>query len=150
MAASAAVAGGFVLAVFVEIVHHLLSLGALPDRTDAPIGPGVGALNRFAYGSGLRPGSWLVRGWFTGPGGRVLGPAEANALQDRMYAPLSKIKAVDPENGISRWLSLHRDAFWLSYQPGSRFWIFQSVEGTVLIGLAVLLTVATLWRIRRA
>jgi hypothetical protein len=48
----------------------------------------------------------------------------------------------------TRWLSLHHDAFWMSYQPASRFWIFQGVEAVVLIGLAVLFSFATVRCIR--
>jgi hypothetical protein len=49
----------------------------------------------------------------------------------------------------TRWLSLHHEAFWVSYQPASRFWIFQGAEGGVLIVLAALLGLATVWCVCR-
>jgi hypothetical protein len=38
---------------------------------------------------------------------------------------------------------------WSSYQPASRFWTFQSIEGGWLLALAVLLIAVTIWLIRR-
>jgi hypothetical protein len=76
-----------------------------------------------------------VRSWLTGPG--------ANNV-------LSQIeKAKDGQIDATRLLALHHDAFWVSYQPASRFWIFQGVEGAILIVLAALLVLGTLWVVRR-
>ena len=36
-----------------------------------------------------------------------------------------------------------------TYQPQSRFWTFQLIEGGWLLGLAVLLGAATIWLVRR-
>ena len=38
---------------------------------------------------------------------------------------------------------------WASYQPGSRFWPFQWIEGGWLLALSVLLIAATVWLVRR-
>jgi len=38
---------------------------------------------------------------------------------------------------------------WTSYQPGSRFWPFQWIEGGWLLALSVLLIAATVWLVRR-
>ena len=38
---------------------------------------------------------------------------------------------------------------WTSYQPGSRFWPFQWIEGGWLLALSVLLIAATIWLVRR-
>jgi hypothetical protein len=37
----------------------------------------------------------------------------------------------------------------VSYQPASRFWPFQWIEGGCLLGLSVLLIAATIWLVRR-
>jgi len=38
---------------------------------------------------------------------------------------------------------------WTSYQPVSRFWPFQWIEGGWLLALSVLLIAATVWLVRR-
>jgi hypothetical protein len=63
-------------------------------------------------------------------------------LVDKMYsANLSKSPAV--------WLAQHHDAYWVSYQPANRFWMFQSVEAVILVGLALVLAWGTASLIRR-
>ena len=45
---------------------------------------------------------------------------------------------------------LHRGyTQWTSYQPGSRFWSFQWIEGGWLLALSLLLIAATVWLVRR-
>jgi hypothetical protein len=46
-------------------------------------------------------------------------------------------------------LSQHGYTAWSSYQPGSRFWPFQWIEGGWLLALSVLLIAATVWLVRR-
>jgi hypothetical protein len=38
---------------------------------------------------------------------------------------------------------------WSSYQPASRFWSFQFIEGGWLIALSALLIVVTVWLVHR-
>jgi hypothetical protein len=38
---------------------------------------------------------------------------------------------------------------WTSYQPASRFWPFQWIEGGWLLALSVLLIAVTVWLVRR-
>jgi ABC-type transport system involved in multi-copper enzyme maturation permease subunit len=47
------------------------------------------------------------------------------------------------------YLTQHGYTFWVSYQPGSRFWPFQWIEGGWLLALSVLLIAATVWLVRR-
>jgi hypothetical protein len=51
--------------------------------------------------------------------------------------------------GPSRWLSVHHYIYWVSYQPASRFWIFQIIAAAILIGMAALLAFATVRLVRR-
>jgi hypothetical protein len=46
-------------------------------------------------------------------------------------------------------LSRHGYTQWSSYQPGSRFWPFQWIEGGWLLALSVLLIAASVWLVRR-
>jgi len=60
-----------------------------------------------------------------------------------MAATLVAVAGIDP----TRWL-LARNALWVNNQPTDRLWLFQGAEGTILIGLAALLGLATLWVVR--
>ena len=46
-------------------------------------------------------------------------------------------------------LAQHGFTFWTSYQPASRFWAFQWIEGGWLLALSVLLIAVTVWLVRR-
>jgi hypothetical protein len=46
------------------------------------------------------------------------------------------------------YLTQHGYTFWVSYQPGSRFWPFQWIEGGWLLALSVLLVATTVWLVR--
>jgi hypothetical protein len=46
-------------------------------------------------------------------------------------------------------LALHGFTFGTSYQPASRFWAFQWIEGGWLLALSVLLIAVTVWLVRR-
>jgi len=43
---------------------------------------------------------------------------------------------------------VHRAHYLHGYQPASRFWHFQLIEGGWLLALSVLLAAATVWLIR--
>jgi ABC-type transport system involved in multi-copper enzyme maturation permease subunit len=88
--------------------------------------------------------SWILGGGWIGPGGqRVTGPL----LQ---FAPASIQNSTDP-TVVNNWLNQHQDQFgqWWSYQPGSRFWTFQAIEGGWLLALSLILLAATIWLVRR-
>jgi hypothetical protein len=46
-------------------------------------------------------------------------------------------------------LSQHGYTQWTSYQPASRFWPFQWIEGGWLLALSALLIAVTVWLVRR-
>ncbi len=50
---------------------------------------------------------------------------------------------------VTQYLNQHGYVQWTSYQPGSRFWPFQWIEGGWLLALSVLLIAATVWLVRR-
>jgi hypothetical protein len=85
-------------------------------------------------------GSWLDQGWYAGANGRRLGGNTVSQLLDHHI-----------DTGQA-WLARLHDTFWVSYQPGGRFWIFQSILGGGTLLAALLLAAATvaLVRYRRA
>ena len=49
---------------------------------------------------------------------------------------------------VTQYLIQHGYTQWTSYQPVSRFWPFQWIEGGWLLALSVLLIAATVWLVR--
>ena len=88
-----------------------------------------------------------MRGWITGPGGRELSATMAGAVQNHMYAAMTRAgkKAADP----AAWLSAHHYVQWVSYQPAGRFWYFQATAAAVLVALAIVFALTTVWLVRR-
>ena len=62
----------------------------------------------------------------------------------QQVGPNSTQTNVDPVGYIAQ----HSYQYWVSYQPGSRFWPFQWIEGGYLLGLSALLIAATIWLVR--
>jgi hypothetical protein len=98
--------------------------------------------------------AWIVGQWWT-KGGKFAfaGWPPDNLLQQ--FCPegpsgavgaFGKPKAV----ALAQCLTQHGGyTQWTSYQPGSRFWPFQWIEGGWLLALSVLLIAATVWLVRR-
>jgi hypothetical protein len=89
--------------------------------------------------------AWLVNQWYT-KGGKFAFTAHGSgifhAVQHFCPPPNSTLS---PE----QCLAPHGYTVWTSYQPGSRFWPFQWIEGGWLLALSVLLIAATVWLVRR-
>jgi hypothetical protein len=62
-----------------------------------------------------------------------------------MSAAMTTGKKADPV----AWLSAHHYAQWLSYQPAGRFWFFQAISAAILVALAIVFALSTVWLIRR-
>jgi hypothetical protein len=143
MAATVVVVGGLLVAASL-LLPRMLAIGARASSRFSIAGLNIGTFNTQAQPGNGPMGSWLVRGWFTGPGGRVLGSEEANKVLDRVLAALGN----DKSRAEMHWLSFHHFTYWVSYQPASRFWVFQGIEGMVVFVLAVLCGLATVGCIR--
>ena len=96
------------------------------------------------------PGSaWTISQWST-KGGKFAfaGRPPLNLLQQ--FCPPSAVGPGKPSPGtLAQCLSRHGYTQWTSYQPASRFWPFQWIEGGWLLALSVLLIAATVWLVRR-
>ncbi len=94
------------------------------------------------------PGSaWLVSQWYT-KGGKFAFGAHGFQL---VHAVSQLCRPRIGASGLSpaHCLTQHGYTAWTSYQPGSRFWPFQWIEGGWLLALSVLLIAATIWLVRR-
>jgi ABC-type transport system involved in multi-copper enzyme maturation permease subunit len=144
MAATAIVVGGFFIASFMYVVKWMLSIGSLTTSRLSPIGLGVGTLGLPArLAPGAPSGSWLIRSWFAGSRGQLLTAKAANRVYERIFEA-SNAKSFN----LTHWLSLHHVVFNVSYQPASRFMIFQLGAAVILVGLACVFAILTLRRIR--
>jgi hypothetical protein len=96
------------------------------------------------------PGSaWIVSQWAT-KGGRFAfaGRPPVDLLQQ--LCPPSAVGLRKPSSGaIAQCVSQHGYTQWTSYQPASRFWPFQWIEGGWLLVLSLLLIAATVWLVHR-
>jgi hypothetical protein len=94
------------------------------------------------------PGSaWIVNQWYT-QGGKFALPARGSqivSVVSRLCPSHIGNSSISPEQCLTR----HGYTWWASYQPGSRFWPFQWIEGGWLLALSVLLLAATVWLVRR-
>jgi ABC-2 family transporter protein len=97
------------------------------------------------------PGSaWAVSQWYTKDSTFAF-PARGSQFVD---AVMQLCHATGGGPGIgsvspAQCLSQHGYTQWTSYQPGSRFWLFQGIEGGWLLALSVLLIATTVWLLRR-
>ena len=91
----------------------------------------------------LPDSAWIVSQWYT-KGGKFAFPARGSQLFGTLqhFCPASNLSPM-------QCLSQHGYTWWASYQPGSRFWPFQWIEGGWLLALSVLLIAATVWLVRR-
>lgn len=77
---------------------------------------------------------------------RALAPIDARADSFQVFSPGPSTPAdVDP----FKYLTQHGYTLLTTYQPDSRFWTFQWIEGGWLLGLSLLLLGATVWLVRR-
>jgi hypothetical protein len=92
------------------------------------------------------PGSaWIVNQWYTKGGTYAFG-----ARGSGIVSAMSQL-CDGGSSGLSpaQCLTQHGYTAWSSYQPGSRFWPFQWIEGGWLLALSVLLIAVTVWLVRR-
>jgi ABC-2 family transporter protein len=132
MAATLAVYAGLALAAGLYLRQHYLT----------PL---------VTHGTNLPGSAWIINHWYTGRNGVPLSQATVTRILQG-YHPSSK--QVGPNtiqtfvNPVG-YLTQRGYTNWTSYQPGSRFWPFQWIEGGWLFVLSALLIAATVWLVRR-
>jgi len=100
------------------------------------------------------PGSaWVMSQWWT-KGGRFAFAGWPSERLLNQFCPAGPVGPVGPGGkskavGIGECLTQHGYTQWTSYQPASRFWPFQWIEGGWLLALSVLLIAATVWLVHR-
>jgi len=89
---------------------------------------------------------WVFGQWNTGPNGSVV--SQQTIRNVLAHAPQSVQYSKNP-NVATVYLSAHHYTQWWTYDPESRFWHFQLIEGGWLLALSLILLAATVWLVRR-
>jgi hypothetical protein len=100
----------------------------------------------------LPSSAWIVGQWWTKNGKFAYAPWPPDSLALKICPPsaLGTGNRKPPLDTFVQCFARHGYAFWHSYQPASRFWAFQWIEGGWLLALAMLLIAATVLLVRRA
>jgi ABC-type transport system involved in multi-copper enzyme maturation permease subunit len=94
------------------------------------------------------PGSaWIITQWWTKGGTFAFAGFPSNSLLIQLCPSPGPYK--QPQEAVTQCLVRHGYTQWTSYQPASRFWPFQWIEGGWLLALSVLLIAVTIWLVRR-
>jgi hypothetical protein len=114
----------------------------------------VGLFVRQHYAAPLRtsnpsvPGSaWIMSQWWTKSGRFAFTGWPSNRLLTRLCPSAGPYK--QPRHVALQCMVRHGYTQWTSYEPVSRFWPFQWIEGGWLLALSVLLIALTIWLVRR-
>ena len=92
--------------------------------------------------------SWIISQWWTRNGKFAFNGWPSYSLIQQFCnqpPPAGQSKAT----GLAQCLSHHGYTLWTTYQPASRFWQFQWIEGCWLLALSALLIATTVWLVRR-
>jgi hypothetical protein len=95
------------------------------------------------------PGSaWILSQWSTKDGRFAFSGFPPGNLINQFCSALPPGKGGLSVEGFTQCLARHGYTQWTSYQPASRFWPFQWIEGGWLLALSALLIAATIWLVR--
>jgi len=97
------------------------------------------------------PGSaWIMsQQWETTKGGRPVSLSLIyQILQEAHVQSAGKGGGLPQSSSMDQFLTQHGYTHWTTYQPGSRFWTFQWIEGSWLLLSSVLLIAAAIWLVR--
>ena len=104
------------------------------------------------------PSAWVLGQWWTKGGAALSSATMYNVINSAWAAVNPPPPGAGAAGGagksadylaVLRYLTRHGYTQWTRYQPDSRFWPLQWVEGGWLLVLSVLLLAATVWLVRR-
>jgi hypothetical protein len=100
------------------------------------------------------PGTaWILGQWWT-KGGTTLSQSAMYPVINSTWQQIAPVVTSTSQKqqvylSVLQYLTRHGYTQWTKYQPASRFWPFQWIEGGWLLALSVLLIAATIWLVRR-
>jgi hypothetical protein len=93
--------------------------------------------------------AWVLSQWSTKDGRFAFAGNPPESLLNQFCTSAPGSKDGPPGDVFAQCLAPHGYTQWISYQPASRFWPFQWIEGGWLLALSALLIAATIWLVRR-
>jgi hypothetical protein len=87
---------------------------------------------------------WILTQWWIQPGGAPASQSEISSLSSQ----LRQAGGLPTPQAVQQWFAEQGYIKYFTYQPASRFWHFQVIEGSWLLALSVLLGAAAIWLIR--
>ena len=147
--ATAALAGMLIRRVVPAIVATLAVYAGLAFATagllrEHYMTPLVTSINNFNPGTST---AWVISQWST-KDGRFAFAGDPPLNLVNQFCPAGG-KNGPPGDVFAQCLAPHGYTLWTSYQPATRFWPFQWIEGGWLLALSVLLVAATIWLVQR-
>jgi hypothetical protein len=88
----------------------------------------------------ITSGGWVIHNWIQDSAGRHIGSTQLLSA--------ARAAGANTREAFNTWMAQHHYTNWVSYQPESRFWHFQTIEGAAYLVLAGLLGATTIWWIR--
>jgi hypothetical protein len=92
---------------------------------------------------------WVISQWSTKDGRFAFAGDPPLRLVNQFCPSSPGAKSGPPGAVFAQCLAPHGYTQWISYQPASRFWPFQLIEGGGLLALSALLTAVTIWLVQR-
>jgi hypothetical protein len=141
-----------IAAFFGALIRRMLPAMAATLATWTVLAIGTAVWLRQHYQAPLRTtgnppsDAWVLSSYATGPNGQVLSQRALNQLFQQ--APASVQNSPNP-NALTNWLAQQHYTQWTSYEPASRFWHFQLIEGGWLLALSAVAIAAAIWLVRR-
>jgi hypothetical protein len=96
------------------------------------------------------PGTaWIISQWWTKDGRFAFAGGPPINLLTQFCSSLPSGSGKPSQETFAQCLAPHGYTMWTRYQPASRLWPFQWIEGGWLLALSALLIAATIWLVRR-
>jgi ABC-type transport system involved in multi-copper enzyme maturation permease subunit len=100
--------------------------------------------------SNLPGTAWIISQWSTKDGRFAFAGNPPSSLLNQFCSSAPPGPGGKPSFGtFAQCLAQHGYTQWTSYQPSTRFWPFQWIEGGWLLALSALLIAATVWLVQR-
>ena len=100
----------------------------------------------FEQATGIPPDAWRLGISAIDLEGRPVPQERLNSLMQEFYRTSGGVST--PTNNDTTFLRDHGVIRRYAYQPADRFWTFQAIEAAIFTGLAALVALLTLWRLR--
>jgi hypothetical protein len=93
--------------------------------------------------------AWVISQWWTKGGQFAFAGNPPMNLLNQFCSSVTPEKGGSSLETFAQCLAPHGYTQWTSYQPASRFWSFQWIEGGWLLALSALLIAAIVWLVQR-